>query len=226
MKKLLLLVLFSFVMLACPILPDDHINEGCNHSYYIFDIPVTFEPDDSLIHIGDTITVSSFIPREKWDRDSNYIFILDSVDFHMGGGIIKMDTLLEKGKHYHFMDDFEWIVDSIYNFKIASNSYSFNYHYFNNEYYIKFYMIPKNKGIYYFDLNSLIGATPNIKGKVIETKNGDCRTDTWDVYFMTNEGNNYKELLKLSPNEGSNTKYYKNWSKYNTVYGAHCFKVE
>ena len=226
MKKILFLFIAAAFFYACPdILPDDKVNEGCNHSYYIFDNDVSFLPADSIIHIGDTITVSSFIPREKWDRDSNYIFILDSVDFHMGGGIIKLDTVIRRGKHYNFMDDFDWIVDSIYNFSIGSISYSFNYNYSNDGYYIQFYMIPKLKGIYNFDFNSLIGATPNIKGKVIETKNGNCKTDAWYPYFQTNNGNNFRELLKRSPNEDYNTKYYNKWSRYNTIYGAHCFKV-
>ncbi len=223
MKKLILLSIFSIVFYGCP---NNHINEGCNFPYYEFDMPVSFTPVNKIINIGDTITVSSFIPREKWDRDSNYIFILDSVDFHIGGGIVRMDTLLEKGKHYNFADDFNWIADSIYNFRVATISYTFDYYYRVDGYKIHFNMIPKQKGSYLFTLNSLIGATPNIKGKVIETKNRECRTDAWNVCFMTNEGNNYKELLKESPNKDYNTTVNNRWDEYNTIKGAHCFKVE
>lgn len=126
MKKLLFLSLVLILMTACP---DNHVNEGCDFPYYVFDFPVSFTPADSIINIGDTITVTSTIPREKKDNRFNLIFLLDSVDFHMGGGIIRLDTLIEKGKHYHFMDNFEWIVDSIYIFKKGNNAYGFDYYY-------------------------------------------------------------------------------------------------
>lgn len=87
-------------------------------------------------------------------------------------------------------------------------------------------MIPKKKGIYLFEFFSLIPSAHSINGKVIETKNGECRTDAWSPHFKTNNGDNYKELLKQSPNDYYTGYYYDNWSRYNTIDGAHCFKVE
>lgn len=226
MKKIIALVIICIYIFACPVLPDDHINKGCNKSSYTFDIPVSFAPTDSIINIGDTIMITSYIPLEKWDSDSNYIFIFDSVNFHMGGGIIKLDTLIEKGKQYNFIEDFNFEVDSVYNWRQGSNSYSIDFYYSQNEYNCKIKMIPKKPGLYLFDFNSLITASHSVKAEIVYTKNDDCYTDSWSPYFKTNKGFNYKELLKQSPNEYYTGYYYQNWSRYNTIYGAHCFKVE
>lgn len=227
MKNIILLIFVIIFFSACPLLlPDDDINEGCNKSFYYFDMPVYFSPLDSTINIGDTITVTSYIPKEKWDMDSNYIFDLDSIDFHMGGGIIKLDTLIVEGGQYHFVNDFEWIADNIYNFQIGSNAYAFDYQYSSTGYEVKFSMIPKKKGIYLFDINSLITASISVVGEVIYTKNKECKTNKWYPNFKTNNGNNFKELLLRSPTKYYTGYYFDNWNKYNNNYGAHCFKVE
>jgi len=223
MKKLIILTMISAFFFACPTIKQ---NNNCSRYEYTFDIPVSFNPTDSIIHIGDTITITSQFSNVLKTNETNELFVFDSVDFKTGSGFVRFDTLLEKGEFYHFTDEFEFIIDSIYNFRKSNNVIAFDYYYNGEEYYLQYKFIPKVKGIFLFEYISRINTSTFNKNKTIQAKNSDCETSGWYPSFITNQGNNYRELLKLSPNEDYYTTVYNDWSRYNTEKGAHCFKVE
>lgn len=157
-------------------------------------------------------------------QKSNEIFIFDSVNFKINCHFIKVDTVIDGKNRFDFLNDFNIISDSIYNFRKGKTTTSFEYLYYEDEqYFLQFKFIPKVKGVYIFEFTSRINLSNNIQGKTIYTENSECYTNRWNPNFITNDGQSYIELLKYSPND-----YYKNKSGYYFFPeqdGAHCFKV-
>lgn len=221
MKKIIFLAIISTILFACPNIQQ---NKDCSRYDYTFDISVSFEPKDSIIHIGDTITITSQFSNVLSSNETNELFLFDSVDFKTNNNFIKVDTIIHLFDRFDFLNDFEFIADSIYNFRKGNTTTAFDYYYNGHEYFLRFQFIPKVKGIYIFEFSSRINLTDRIKGKEIYTEDGECQTDNWNPNFITNNGNSYAELLESSPNE-----YYKEKSGYYfhpQRDGAHCFKVE
>ena len=78
MKKLLFYIFITTLFYACPG-PIEN-DPRCNRVWFDFSIPVDFSPSDSVIKIGDTITITSRFPNKLWDVDSSDQFIFDSID--------------------------------------------------------------------------------------------------------------------------------------------------
>jgi len=228
MKNSIIIILLSFIFFGCPsILPNKYTIENCRISDHSFKIGVSFEPGDSVINVGDTVTITSSFPNILDSKETGESFVFDSVDFHLVNGFFKLDTLIDYQKGYHFTSNFEFIIDdSTYQFIQGNNYIHLAYKYSDDSYFLQYKFIPKKKGIFLFEFSSNINLTNNIKGKIIHAVDSECKTNAWGPIFQTNQGNNYKELLKESPTEYYNTKYYNEWSRFNTIDGAHCFKVE
>ena len=224
MKLFVFLLLISIVLSGCP---GKITHEGCDFPYYKFTMPVSFEPGDSIIHVGDTVTVTSKISRFMKDDNSHYTFDFDSIDFYNGLVFDKLDTLFSPQQYLQTIQEFDFIYDEKNNFKFGNNVINFDYIYSGSEYYVKFKFIPKKKGIYLFEFNSLYSySSLGRNKKVIFTDEKECKTENWYPLFKTNNGNNFREILKLSPRNDYNNIYYTQWHKYNIEYGAHCFIVQ
>ncbi|MEZ4907109.1 MAG: hypothetical protein R2771_05590 [Saprospiraceae bacterium] len=70
MKSLILFILVSIVFWGCPLSNQN----DCDFGHYKFTIPVSFVPGDSIIYVGDTVTITSKISRYMMDNDSLYTF--------------------------------------------------------------------------------------------------------------------------------------------------------
>jgi len=225
MKKLLFILTISTIFYACPSTP--HIDSVCDRYYWHhFDIPVSFDPPDSVLHIGDTITIASQFPNKLWDQDSTDQFIFDSINFHIGCGINKIDTF-NGSQMSNSLLLFDYLIDTTkYNYQKANISFSLEYVYSGDEYYLQFKIVPKYKGVFYFTFFSIVGEV-FIERQNIYAVNGECVTEYWDPRLITNKGiGNNKEFLKLSPQKYYNTTAYNDWHKHNHVRGNHLFKVE
>lgn len=227
MKNILLIIGIILIFSACPlILPDDDVSENCNGINFTFTCPVSFVPEDSLIHIGDTITVTSIVPAIMWDDLKREQLNFDSIDFLMGGFLFRLDTLLSKNDSYDFRDYFEIFVDSVFNFQQNASAYAFDYFYDKKNYSFSFKFLPKKRGVFLFEFNSLytVSSGKRVK-KIINAVNSPCKTNEWDIFFKTNN-NSHRELLRLAKDEYYRTWYYDNWIRFENLEGGYCFKVE
>ena len=216
----------GIILYGCP--PSNYINENCSAGYHTFNILVNFEPTNKVIPFGDTISISSVIPRELISNESSEIFDFDSIKFRPIVTFAKLDTpFVENFKYYPFTDFFDFFVDSIYNLRINGNSISLEYYYSGEDYFLKFKFIPKRKGIYYFQFTSAYLSHSNYDNvPIIYSLDSNCETNKWLPYFNTNSDNNHKELLKESIYEYSRNDMYEKWDQNYFIYGKHCFKVE
>ncbi len=223
MKKILLLILVLIFLYACP----DNFSgdDGCKQYRYYFTLPVSFVPTDSIIHIGDTVTITSKFSNKLWNDKHTELFTFDSIDFKVHCQFIKVDTIIHLFDRFDFLNDFEVFSDSIYNLRKGKTIVVFDYHYDGNEYFLQFKFMPKHKGIYIFEFFSQRNAPSfDWDDAYILDEDGDCETNRWRPQLITNNGQSYSELLKYSPNE-----YYKERSGFYFSPerdGAHCFKVE
>lgn len=219
MKLFVFLLLISIVLSGCP---GKITHEGCDFPYYKFTMPVSFVTGDSIIHVGDTVTVTSQISRFMMDDNSHYTFDFDSIDFRIGSLFEKIDTTIN---NFNVTDDFIFIFNENNNVIIGNHALKFDYIYSLTDYYIQFKFIPKKKGIYLFQFYSLFSISSNER-PIIHAVNSDCQTEEWYPNFKSNNGNNFREILKLSPMNDFNKIYYDNWHTRNNEFGAHCFIVQ
>ncbi len=223
MKKLFFILTISTIFFACP----DNFSgdDGCKQYRYNFTLPISFVPTGSIIHIGDTVTITSKFSNKLWNDKHTELFTFDSIDFKISCHFIKVDTIIDAQGRFNFLKDFEIIADSLYNFRKGKTTTAFDYFYDNNEYFLKFKFIPMVKGVYLFEFISRRNLSSfDWDDAYILDEDGDCETNRWRPQLITNNGQSYSELLEYSPNE-----YYKEKVGYNfhpQRDGAHCFKVE
>lgn len=226
MKQIPILLFFIIFLYACPQTPQ---YPNCERLWYYFSLPVSFSPSDSVITLGDTITVISRFPTKLWDKDSVDYFKFDSVQFHVLSGLSKIDTFNGSQISNTYNNLCELLIDSVkYNYKRSNISFSFDYFYTGDEYYVEFKMIPKYRGIYYFSFSSLITSFwENLEHQQIFSEISECETEYWIPELITNSGiGNNKEFLKLSPSSYYKTQRWELWNAENTERGVHLFKVE
>lgn len=223
MKYLIIIFLVSLLFYGCP--PDFDGDDGCLHYRYYFSLPVSFVPADSIIKVGDTITISCQFSKKLRDEKYSELFNFDSIDFKDHCQFIKVDTIISLQDRFNFLNDFDLFADSIYNLRLGKTIVKYNYYYDGTTYFLKFKIVPKCKGVYIFELFSYRNASSfDWDDSYIYVEGGDCKTNRWYPYFITNEGRAYRELLKYSPND-----YYKEKAGFYFFPerdGAHCFKVE
>jgi len=223
MKKLIIICLSCFLLFACP----DNFSgdDGCSQYRYAFTLPVSFTPTDSIIHVGDTVTITSQFTNKLWNDKHTELFTFDSIDFKISCHFIKVDTLINILERFYFLNHFEVLADSIYNYRHKTASTAFDYNYSDNQYGLQFKFVPKKRGVYIFEYTSRRNLSSfDWDDAYIFDEDGDCQTNRWRPKFITNDGESYKELLRYSPNE-----YYREKSGYYFFPerdGAHCFKVE
>ena len=201
----------------------------CQRLWYYFTLPVSFSPSDSVINLGDTITINSRFSNNLWDEDSIDQFIFNKIDFHVFSGLSKIDTFngTEISNLYYELCDI--IIDTVkYNYKQSNISFSFDYFYDGYEYFVEFKLIPKYRGVYYFPFASQITYFWDyLDHQEIYSQNSGCKTEYWSVHLMTNNGiGNNKQYLLLSPSTYYNTERWKYWNADNTNSGVHLFIVE
>lgn len=206
-------------------------NTKCPHSAK-FIIPVTFTPQDSIIKLGDTITITSYFPNKIRAENSDEIFIFDSINFYLSSGFHKIDTFNGSQIIKTTRDAVDIIIEEEkYNFKMLNYGFRCEFYYIENEYFIQFKAIPKYKGVYYFGFGSQLTQpeTSFPRNQFISSESFDCEISKFYPHMITNDGKgNNKELLKLSPDWNFRGTYYRNWDNLsqNGGAGAHCFKVE
>lgn len=226
MKQIPFLLFIAIIFYGCP---TSYQNPNCERFWYYFSVPVTFSPSDSILHLGDTITITSRFSSKLWDKDSIDQFIFDSIDFHVLSGLSKIDTFNGTQVSQKFYNLCELKIDTVkYNYRQANISFSFDYFYTGDEYYVEFKMIPKYRGVYYFSFQTIMTYQWDyLKHQKIHSENSGCETEYWIIELMTNNGiGNNKEYLKLSPSSYYNTERWKYWNADNIVNGVHLFKVE
>ena len=225
MKNLSKLI-FLFVILIVYATSCVRQNPGCEYGEYLFSLPVSFYPTDSIIKLGDTIVITSEFPDTlmggpyEFDPRGSELFYFENVDFRNYCHLIRVDTLMKSSKErFYFIDHFEYLADPTYNLTVFSGHIDVDYVYDNHKYYLKFLIIPKYKGVYLFEFGSRLNIDDKVARDTIPALDSDCEAKIWYPRFITNNGQTYDELRN---------KYNPNSWEFNFAYrsdGSHCFKV-
>jgi len=124
----------------------------CQISTHDFVIPATFSPAKDSFSIGDTISIVSEFSNEVFDKGTNRNYILDNFKFFPGSNVTEIsDTNSNNGAYAYF----DVIVDSVYNFNqfnysTGRISYFGEYNSDSDSYSIKYLIIPKKKGLFFW----------------------------------------------------------------------------
>ncbi len=193
---------------------------------YEFEIPATFSPARDTFYVGDTITVASVFSNEVYERETDKWYRLKNFKFYPDMWVREIsDTIVNNAA----LNDFEVIVDSIFNFGKAifndgSVSYYGNYNYEidTEKYSLVYKLVPLKTGFYYFSHALLIGQFgehQNFEGK--------CKNLEVDAAVNLNEGaDNNIDMLRDSPDS-----YFNNWILIKPEdrfykFGGYCFYVK
>lgn len=202
-------------------------NENCDHipsDTYEFVMHFTLTPAKETYHIGDTITISSFVNNPIYERRTGNSYILDDFKFYLDSHIGYMDTSIVD---YYDFNRFEVLLDSSYNQNIStysdgSNSLLGQYTYQNNQYSYEFKLVAKEKGSYLF----LQGTGIWLRGED-QHFDGKCsHTDVGARFYMNDRSDNNSHLLGEAQND-----YYSGYLSPDKIdghyldYGGYCFKV-
>ena len=191
---------------------------------YEFVMPFSLSPAKETYHIGDTITISSFVNNPVYERKTGNNYILNNFKFYLVSQLYYMDTLVND---YSDFNRFEVLFDSNYNQNVSfySNNTSSilgQYNYQNNQYSYEFKLVAKEKGSYLLTQGSSI----DYYGKD-QHFNGKCsNTDVDARFYMNGRSDNNSHLLDEAFN-----KYYKGYLANNKLetqfldFGGYCFKV-
>lgn len=221
-KLIFLFVIFIVYATSCV-----RQNPGCEYGQYLFSLPVSFYPTDSIIKLGDTIVITSEFPDTllggpyEFDPRGSELFYFENVDFKTYCHMIKVDTLMEhKFNNFDYIDHFKFFSDSIYNLKVFNTTVGVDYVFRDHKYFLEFKIVPKFKGVYIFEFVSVLNSTSHsMQRDTIPAVDSDCEAKIWYPRFITNNGQTYVELRN---------KYNPNSWQFNFAYrsdGSHCFKV-
>ena len=156
MKKVItLIVLFMIAILSFSCYKDCRIPGP-----YQFQLPVTLSPAKDTFHIGDTISVASSFPEELFELQTEEFFTLDDFKFYPKTYLIKWITQADTTiNDWSALSEFDVLIDSIYpydHFYFSSGNIALTgqFRHVNNTYDLKYQLIPKETGLYFFTQDS------------------------------------------------------------------------
>ena len=198
-------------------------DEDCNipGGVYEFVLPFTLSPAQEIYHIGDTITISSFVNNPIFERKTGNYYTLENFKFYMKNSIWYMDTI-DNYKNYYF---FELIIDSsyysnIFQFSNGTSHLQFQYDYISNNYSITYKIIPHKKGHFLMTLWSDINYM-----NANQYFDGKCdKIDDHAVIYLNDRQDNNIDIIDVAKNQNYN--YFKINKESNYLdAGGYCFKV-
>ena len=220
MKYLIFLLIgFALLILSC-----GNKDKNCDHisgSSYEFVMPFTLSPAQEVFHIGDTITISSFVKNPIYERITGNSYTLDDFKFYLVSYLYYMDTLIND---YSDFNRFEVLLDSsyeqsIFTYSDGDNSILGQYTYKNNQYSYEFKLVAKEKGSYLFTQGTDIWSRG--KDQYFE---GKCKNDVDARFYMNDRADNNSYLLGEASNP--NFKLYLDHLEAQYLdYGGYCIKV-
>jgi hypothetical protein len=226
-KRLLsIFVLVSiFIFFGCPLFPEDTTTENCNGNSFDFTMPIIFNSSDKIVQIGDTLTIKCEFPSVMWDDAHQEQLYFDDINFFMGGNIYRLDTTVQG--QYEFLELFDIIVDSVYNFQKNFSAFAFDFQYLQDKYDFVLKLVPRHRGIFEFRIHSFYELNYNkYTPPFVTGYNSDCNTNNWFVLFRTNGGNTHSNLIDELENEELRDWYKDNWGRIEKFEGGYLFKVE
>lgn len=223
--KVFKIIFFSLsILLLIAYSSCNKLNNNCNFvGNYEFVMPFTLSPAKEVYHIGDTITISSFVDNPIYDRKTDKEYYLKNFKFHLVSYLYYLDTNLNG---YSDFNRFSLLVDSsftleVFNYSDGHNSILGQYNYKDNRYNFEFKLIAKEKGGYFFTQGSHINyydADTHFEGK--------CNNKDNDAVFYMNDRMLNNAFLLLEAEDESYINVYNNKldEKYLDL-GGYCFKV-
>lgn len=191
---------------------------------YEFQLPVVIEPSLDTFKIGDTISVESVFSNSVFDKTTNESYKLRNFRFLPVTYVRRMD---KQKIEENLSEYFEVIVDSIYDYKFfyysdGGSSLVGEYRNGAESYSLKFKLIPKATGLYFFSTGSDINAGTVSTEQDFEKK---CRNKSIDAYFnLKNSTDGNVDFLLNSPDPEAKILWDRADEKFHQFAG-YCFYV-
>ena len=227
LKRLVIVLLVSMVIInSCCYVAREYcwfcIPPGEGYAGYELIIPVRLYPAKDTFRVGDTIYIESVFSDSVYDRSTGRKFLIEDMNWIIGSIIfpIHLDTKMATGYR-----NFQVIVPEEYDFEPVIFStgtirYEGTYNYDGSIYSLKFQLIPRDTGIYYF----IFSIDDHFFTK-IEFKE-KCSSAIVYVYATMNEGSdNNIHLFKESPNEFFRVQMFNRPEEGFYKAGGYCFVV-
>lgn len=190
---------------------------------YEFVIPTTLSPVKDTFHIGDTITVTSFLSDMVFDQKTKKNYHLVDFKFYPNTSIYKLDTSIISND----MAGFDVIVNSKYDYKIRSFSDGSKglfgqFNYIDNYYHLEYKIIPKKKGLFLHIYNAGVVALDQF-----QEFDKKCKNKGSSAIVKLNEGaENNVDFLLGSGNQDYIRIYWEKRDERFYKHGGYCFYVE
>ncbi len=227
LKRFVIVLIISMVIISsCCYIAREYcwfcVPPGEGYAGYELIIPVRLYPAKDTFRVGDTIYIESVFSDSVYDRSTGRKFLIEDMNWRVGSLIypINVDTVLATGYR-----NFQVIVPKEYDFEpfVYSSGeigYYGTYNYDGSIYSLKFQLIPKAIGIYYFlfGINDLRFINIEFEEK--------CSSASVYVYATMNEGSdNNIHLFKESPNEFFRVQMFNRPEEEFYKAGGYCFVV-
>ena len=181
-----LLTSLILIFCSCTACKDD-----CSSGNLQFDLPVQAYGIKDTLYLGDTIRIKLAIPDRLAERNSDVEYDFDDYSFNLITYIERIDTSPVKS---NTKIAFDWITQQGES-QYFSDVFLIFPTYSDHTYFYEVLIIPKQKGLYIFGMNSDFSRASPLK-----KLDGPCSRNSVEVYMkLENETNVNFEFLKHSP---------------------------
>jgi len=181
-------------------------------------------PYSETYNVGDTITISSKFHKEVYDKNTQEYYDVTGVEWGMGTGIHRIDTMLNI--QYYTQEYFSFAADSDYDYSWSYFSSGASYlagefNFQNDSFDLEIKLIAMHPGIFHMVHTSTLVDINND-----QDFEGKCRLTGFEGHTKMNEGrDNNIHLMAESPEP-----HYREWilekpeERFHKE-GGYCFRV-
>lgn len=200
-------------------------DEGCDDNpsgVYEFVIAATVSPNTATISVGDTLTITSRLSKELYDRVTGNTYFFETFPYSASTQLAKVD---ENPADHDVLDNFEFIVDPAYDYSSMTGGegktiLNGKYLTLGDNYEITFQLVAQTAGLYVL--------TQGVDLQLPEASfPGRCTNATsYAIMDINGDAENNIELLMDSPDPFFNERVFANPDLQFYDQGRFAFKVE
>ncbi len=190
---------------------------------HVFEIPATLSAALETFRVGDTITIHSTFDDMVYEKQTNKQYKLENWLFYPETIIVRIDDTAAITDNF---SEFDVLLENEYDYNLymySSGAVSLvgQYLYENNVYDLKYSIVLKKIGVYFF--KHAIGLFEYGKGQTFE---GQCRhTEVEGAVKLNGSSTNNIHLLSSSPDKHFNTWVLEKPDQRFHRFGGYCFRV-